>query len=84
MESYMLSMLKNFRLMKIWRLENIVFYNIEKMTLEAKDQEKKQQKLSFVISIATRLLAIMIMSGFVLLYLYNDGEISATNLLVLL
>lgn len=38
-ESYMLSMLKNFRLMKIMRLENIIFYNIEKMNLEEKNQQ---------------------------------------------
>lgn len=82
--AYMLSMLKNFRLMKIWRLENIVFYNIEKLNLKESDQNQESWKLRFFITVVSGLTAVGITSIFIFLYLLNGGVIEATNILVLL
>lgn len=45
-------MLKNFRLMKIFSLENTVFYQIEKFNLQEKTENKIYWRVGLLISAA--------------------------------
>lgn len=83
-EGYILSMLKNFRLMKIFSLENTVFYNIEKYNLEEKIENKKYWKIGLMISGAVQLLSLGVTSSFIWVFLSSGRSISPANIIVIL
>lgn len=83
-EGYILSMLKNFRLMKIFSLENTVFYNIEKFNLEEKNENKKYWKIGLLISAVVQIISLVVTSTFLLVFLNSGRVISPANIIVIL
>ena len=83
-EGYILSMLKNFRLMKIFSLENTVFYNIEKFNLEEKNENKKYWKVGLLISAVVQIISLVVTTTFLVVFLNSGRVISPANIIVIM
>ena len=83
-EGYILSMLKNFRLMKIFSLENTVFYRIEKFNLEEKNENKRYWRIGLLVSAVIQVISLAVTTCFLFVFLNSGRMISPANIIVIL